>query len=517
MGIGRLLRTLVHITPVQAIYQIKNRLFTVKSLRQFRDDNQYNTSPLELLPLPVRKSAVASNQQFEFLNLVKLFPTKIDWNYSAYGKLWNYNLQYLDYINQEDISEDVRVGWIRDLYGSLDAGSLLLEPYPVSLRVMNMMRFFSRDESRIARFAELQSGLYAELVYLSKHYEYHILGNHLLENAFAMLMGSFYFNIIEWRTKASKLLVKQLDEQLLADGAHFELSPMYHQIILFRLLEALCYLGPKNDFTGYLSDKASLMLGWLNQISFSNGQIPHFNDSTDGVGFTVQQLQEFAAKLNILPTTHSLGDSGYRKFANDKFELVVDVHGISPNYQPGHSHSDHLSFVLFASKKPFIVDPGTSTYNIGERRDWERSSKAHSTVTVNDRNQSEVWSGFRVGRRAKVRIICEDRNSIAALASYIGIKHTRKFEVLQNSIKILDSVNSLSSSVARFYLHPSILVSSSTDCEVNLSNGITVTFESIFGISIEEYDYAEGFNKLKKGMVIEAFFKGKIETIIRTN
>src|SRR5690606_31529788 len=90
-----------------------------------------------------------------------------------------------------------------------------------------------------------------------------------------------------------------------------------------------------------------------------------------------------------------LSASGYRKLVRENMELVADIHGISPSYQPGHAHADHLSFVLQVGGNPFIVDMGISTYEIGERRAYERSTKAHNTVTLDDQNTSEVWSGFR--------------------------------------------------------------------------------------------------------------------------
>ena len=63
--------------------------------------------------------------------------------------------------------------------------------------------------------------------------EYHILGNHLLENGFSLFFGAYYFQDEKFYVKAKKILTDELDEQILEDGAHFELSSMYHQIMLF--------------------------------------------------------------------------------------------------------------------------------------------------------------------------------------------------------------------------------------------------------------------------------------------
>lgn len=514
MRIGRLFRTMRYIKPLQAIYQVKNRLIRVKPLLHYKEEKKLSPTALNLFPLPARKTIAEANKTFSFLNLSRTFPGKIDWNYDVYGKLWNYNLQYFDYVNQEDISEETRICWVRDLYISLDSGSLKLEPYPVSLRTMNLIRFFSKDGSRINRYGDIQTGLYAELSYLNDHYEYHLLGNHLLENAFAMFMGGCFFNNEEWKVKSCKILIKQLNEQILNDGAHFELSPMYHQIVLFRVLEALSYIPSENKLYPVLQKKANLMLGWLKQMTFSNGDIPNFNDSAAGVAFTSGQLFKLAASLNLKMEGNSLNDSGYRKFENDTFELIADMHGVRPIYQPGHNHSDHLSFVLYVHGKPFIIDPGTSTYTISERRQWERSSKAHNTVTVNDQDQSEVWGGFRVGRRAKVKILTADDSMISACVEYSGIKHTRNLKLMPGTLAILDSVNSRYNAVVRFYLHPLISIKSISNEALTFHNGLSIKFENAGHLNVEEYDFAEGFNQLLQGEVIKVYFTGTCKSTI---
>ena len=77
--------------------------------------------------------------------------------------------------------------------------------------------------------------------------EYHILGNHLLENGYALLFGAYYFGDKKLYEKAYQIVSEELEEQILEDGAHFELSPMYHQILLNRLLDCI-YLVNSNIF-----------------------------------------------------------------------------------------------------------------------------------------------------------------------------------------------------------------------------------------------------------------------------
>lgn len=514
--VGTLLRTIRYIKPVQILYQLKNRIVKIKSLQGYKNHGELNPEPLSLIHDLRNSTAASEDGTFNFLNLRTSFPRKIDWNYSAYGKLWNYNLQYLDYIHQGDISLAIRISWIRSIYSSLNSGELMPEPYPASLRAMNIIRFFSENPSIITDCIDIQSDLYAELSYIHENYEYHLLGNHLLENAFSMLMGGYYFQNADWKERAKTVLQKQLNEQVLNDGAHFELSPMYHRIILFRVLEAMSYVDLTTELSSFLRAKAEKMLGWLTQMTFSNGELPHFNDSADDIALSGEQLQNLANSLKLENKISKLSDSGYRKITDGKLEIIADVHGISPSYQPGHAHADHLSFVLYSSGRPFIVDPGTSTYAISERRNWERSSVAHNTVTVNSMNQSEVWSGFRVGRRAKVNILEDSKNHIKASVSYPGVTHIRSFMVESASLIIEDRVKAEDSAILRFFLHPSVLIKYQSDSEVFFESGEIIRFENSKKLMVKEYDFASGFNKLNSSKFIEVFFEGTCKSFIFT-
>ncbi|MFT6717225.1 MAG: hypothetical protein ACJA0Q_001876, partial [Saprospiraceae bacterium] len=336
--IGKLFRTVKHLKFSQIYHQVKYKLKEAKPLSQYASKGT-TIDKLSFSPLPKIKKVFSKNKEgyhFHFLNLSTTFKKKVDWNYDEHGKLWNYNLQYVDFLRQEDLSPEIRAALLQDLYDNLWNGTLALEPYPVSLRVMNTIRFLSTHDVN----ERLVECLKSELVYLNKNLEYHILGNHLLENSFALLMGGYFFKEKDWIAKASKLLKVQLSEQTLNDGAHFELSPMYHQIIFFRVLEAIDFLPKENGLAHFLSGIAGRMHTWLRSISFSNGNIPHLNDSSDGIAFTSNELFSFADDLQINEIKQEqMKDSGYRKYFAGELELVTDVNGIAPSYQPGHAHA----------------------------------------------------------------------------------------------------------------------------------------------------------------------------------
>ena len=98
--------------------------------------------------------------------------------------------------------------------------------------------------------------------------------------------------------KSKKLLLKQLNEQILEDGGHYELSPMYHQILFSRLLDCiqLIQLNPnwkRDELKTFLSIKAQKMNAWLKNITYNNGDIPMVNDSTYHVAPKSQTLFKY--------------------------------------------------------------------------------------------------------------------------------------------------------------------------------------------------------------------------------
>jgi hypothetical protein len=256
-------QTVRHLKLKQIIYQVYNRLQPERNLDWYigkiKKQLQYNLL-LFNLQLDIQDDILTSSNSFSFLNIKHTFDAEIDWAYQDYGKLWNYNLQYFNLLNQENITVERKWQLINDITNSLKSGKLKLEPYPVALRVLNEIRFCS-----LQRQAEPQliKSLYGQLSYLSNNFEYHLLGNHLLENAFALFMGGTFFNEQEWTYKAMQVLKVELDEQILNDGGHFELSPMYHQIILFRVLELMDWydkVESKDEaFLAFIRNKANNM------------------------------------------------------------------------------------------------------------------------------------------------------------------------------------------------------------------------------------------------------------------
>ena len=100
----------------------------------------------------------------------------------------------------------------------------------------------------------------------------------------------------------------------------------------------------KKNATGL--EKSLKMLGWLSSVCFENGDIPLFNDAAFGISPSPVALFAYAKRLGLNFEKSGLSDSGYRKLVTNKFECLVDVSRVGPDYQPGHAHADTFTFEL---------------------------------------------------------------------------------------------------------------------------------------------------------------------------
>ncbi len=481
------------------------------------------------------KSSICYNQQFrysvnfgparevnsfKFLNKEHEFQNEIDWNFDGFGKLWTYNLNYFEFLNCANVSTELGSKWIHNYISAIESGNVVVgwEPYPLSLRLVFWIRFLLNHNFSHERIVH---SLKAQSIALEKQLEFHIMGNHLLENAMALVFTSVFFRDEKQWKKASKLLLKELDEQILSDGGHFELSPMYHSIILYRLLDVIQLL----KFSGWSEIKdeinkcesvAGKMLSWLKTICYDDGNYPLFNDATIGIAPEPVDLLNYANFLKIQPIENlQLSSSGYRKLVSDTWILFIDVGQIGPDYIPGHAPADTLNFELSLNNKPIFVDPGVSSYEKGKRRDWERSTIAHNTVTVSGKNSSEVWSAFRVGNRAKCKVLHQSENSILAEHDgfeALGIIHRRKFELIDDVVCFQDVlIGTKVDAYANFHFFDSIAPYVISATKIKNENFI-MEFEGSIDIKIKPYKASLGFNNLETRYKLSVKFNSELNT-----
>ena len=401
---------------------------------------------------------------FKLLNREKHFSGKVEWGFQGFGPLWHYTLNSFDWELPAGGPEP-GLNLMESFLAGLDHNPLGLDPWPTSRRIVNWIRQLERQGVDPRRRGRLAAAIKDQAYRLSHRLEYHLLGNHLVENGLALLWAGAWLKDRRLLTRASSLLSRQLRIQILSDGGHEERSTMYHCRLLDGLLDALDLArrnrdrGISSQLVRRIAGTADAMLGWARALAFRDGGLPLVNDSAPGGFPPLQFLAEKAHRLGLKGKPRQLGASGYRRLEAEGVEALIDVGPPGPDHNPGHGHCDALAVIIRTGGIPLLVDPGVSAYHDPAVRMAERGTAAHNTVVVNGEEQNEIWGTFRMGRRAAVRDLEESEGLVAAAHTgyaHLGVRHHRSLAVRDREIRILDRVDGdmVSSRVAWFHFPP---------------------------------------------------------------
>ncbi|MBX2882347.1 MAG: heparinase II/III family protein [Granulosicoccus sp.] len=423
--------TAYYLKPTQIVYRFRD-LFYNKVLHRaawYRSSflqRATGDEPFSVLQFPyVRPAAFDSNDIeagiFTFLNRKVNVGTPVDWTPETQSKLWIYNLHYFDYLrtiarlHQQKPSDEyyrlfrrLAIDWINHCPVST---RLAWDSYPVSLRLCNWARAYMVFEKELGAdetFArQLRQSMYIQTTYLESHLEYHILNNHLLENGRALwLMGRFFAGAEpeRWQKKGYKILSDGLQQNFLADGAHEEVSPMYHQIMLDMYQEIADVMSDAGEAVpAIFSTRLKMMKRWLTEVLHPDGELALFNDCAMGIAGRPSEFLD--GSHEPVDGFTELPESGYYIFRNKSRDdyLILDAGPMGRDHSNGHGHCDALSFELSVAGKRLLIDSGVSDYyaDIGWR-DYFRSTRAHNTVVVDHQNQSDIWDRFRIAKRYRI-------------------------------------------------------------------------------------------------------------------
>lgn len=516
--IGLYLRTLRYLKPVQITNRLKRKCFPAKAdLSPAPPLRAFDINELHYIP---RRKSILSHNRLHFLNIEGVLDFPEGWNEQSYPKLWLFNLHYFEGLLNDETSVELKSGlieqWIEDNPPVRGNG---WEPYANSLRIVCWIKW-ALNGNGLSKTA-IQS-LAVQSRYLMETLEYHLLANHLFVSLKGVIFAGCFFRGEEadrWLDICLKEMDKQISEQFLADGAHFELSPAYHALLTEDLLDIINILSA---FGKEVPERwlrvVQKGLEWQQIITRPDGLPPLFNDAAYGISPSLQSLLAYAEKLGISHIVKQnegfqlLEESGYFRFDGEDYTILGDVGQIGAPYQPAHVHCDMLNFELFIKGNPFIVDTGTSTYDLGFRRNLERGTQAHNTVQILGYEQSEVWGRFRVGRRARLVDRVVSGNTIKASHdgfNNVGATVTRKFKLEDSSLQIEDLITGyVGVAVSRIHFHPNVTVKIEGD--IIQAGSIIIKLKNFTAAQIKDYEYAPEFNKRITAKVLEVEFKGAL-------
>lgn len=422
--INLFIRTIRSLKTIQVVYRlwylVNSKLRMVHASQAVGNHGlSWNTNVIKVLFVFYRQwtKKDIENKHFCFLNNAVTFDNKIDWCISEKGRLWKYNLHYFQYLLlKEGIDSGVAVDLIKDWIKNNPIGSQdAWDPFPISLRLVNWIKFFCRNTIPDEDRKVIVDSMVLQARWLVKHLEYHLLGNHLFKNGKALIFMGLFFKGAEaekWLKKGMQIIRRELDEQILDDGGHFERSPMYHSMVLEDCLDLQNIMAVKENpvlrsLAGKLEEKTGRMIEFLVSMCHPDDRISLFNDAAFGIEPELVELVCYHEKVTGRQINKNSDcvqkhkDTGYYILAPDSDnKMILDCGHVGPDYQPGHSHCDALSFELSVKGRRVIVDSGCFQYEDGDIREYNRGNIGHNTITIDNENQSEVWGAHRCGRKA---------------------------------------------------------------------------------------------------------------------
>jgi uncharacterized heparinase superfamily protein len=532
-----LLNTLRYLKWQQIYFRITRKFVKPKVTEVFQGPSPQRSSVWKHIALyddKIDEALVAC-----FLNHAKKLTFPSDWDNECPSKLWLYNLHYFEDLlsesahKKEQLHRELLNKWVCE--NPVGLGNAW-EPYPSSLRIVNILKAWLRG---LELDHKVINSVFEQSSFLSNNLERHILGNHLFANLKALLFAGIIFENPRWSDIAIKGLAFEIPEQILRDGGHFELSPMYHALILVDMLDILNLVRSypdrvQDEFVVIIEGCIPKMLVFMESMAHTDGGVSFFNDSVDGIAPSKDIIVRYARLLGIDAdfgrrcNTSAIRvidnvNSGYICVTSGKDKLIFDAASVGSDYIPAHAHADTLSFELSIGGQRVFVNSGVSEYGLSSKRLGQRKTASHNTVEVDGMDSSQVWSGFRVGKRAQILHrsykICRDNDEVTMLGAHNGYKslyggcvHERVLKFGNGTLSVNDFLKGrYKNARARFHMHPDLEVTQTgtiftiegrgfivncdvKDCSARLVDSV---YNSEFGITkankVLDVDVNEGF------------------------
>ncbi len=414
------------------------------------------------------------------------------WNVNA-SPLWVFNLHYFEYAVYlgamfKETGEDRYFQKFKEIIEKWietnSSNSIAWHPYPISLRIINLLialqLFEEKSNQEKVFYDAILNSIYRQYRTLILRKELWLSGNHYFENLFTIVVASFFFREDDILKKYLNRFKEEVFKQILPDGMHYELSPMYHKVILVDMLR-FKQLSEHSDFPDcpWIDDVLSRMLHALKCLSCGSERTALFNDSGNNVAKSDANIEEAAERLGISCKKErgQLPDAGYYRIDGERNSILIDAGKIGPSEMPGHGHCDCLSFELLRDGKVIFTNSGTFQYQ-GDKRSYFRSTRAHNTITIDGNEQSQCWREHRVARRIRdVKGEIDKNRFCGQYKNYLGQKHTREMFFTDKELKVLDQVEN--GKHINSYLHVSSLYKVGDDMMIYDNDDIIAEVQAI--------------------------------------
>jgi len=285
-------------------------------------------------------------------------------------------------------------------------------------------------------------------------FSYITTSNHYLSDVVGLLWLGLMLPELEaadgWRDFGLKEMLREMDKQVLPDGADFEASTAYHRFVLelFLYTFLLCRRNQISIPEKYWK-KLETMVAFTAAYVRPDGRAPLAGDNDSGrimpfaprsgddhaylaaLGAVLFERSEFKLPGVEVPDEVAwlFGEEGRDKFESlqqamarsqvfkeaglcfmrsGSSYLMLNFSSAGINGRGSHSHNDALSIELSACGSAFLIDPGTYVYTADlDARHEFRSTEYHSTVEVDgeEQNRTNRSTPFVIGDDARPKLL----------------------------------------------------------------------------------------------------------------
>jgi uncharacterized heparinase superfamily protein len=329
---------------------------------------------------------------------------------------------------------------------------------------------------------------------------------------------------------AERLLLRELERQILPDGCHVERSPSMHAAVLCMLVDVRAlYKTTRIAMPELIQHTIDRMTPALRFFRHGDGGLALFNGSQEG---EVALLDTILAQADARgrPMKHAT-HAGFDRMSLGRTVIILDSGSPAPPKFDRHAHAGIGSFEMSVGRERFIVNcgahPGGSPW-----RAALAATAAHSTLTVADTNQVELLANGGIRRRPPTVNAEREDGADGSLVELthngyagLGLTHRRRLFLGDNGQDFRGEDGLAGATrqrfAIRFHFHPDVHVSLTGNGQtalLRLGDGTGWRFRSdCAGVALEDSVYfgSGAQPRRSNALVLTGRTDGGDETIVR--
>ena len=192
--------------------------------------------------------------------------------------------------------------------------------------------------------------------------------------------------------KGLRLVCRELDRQVLADGGHVSRNPAAILSIMLDLISLRDAMAARElEVPKPIRNAVDRMMPMLRFFRHGDGRLALFNGANEGLDGAIDAVLAYddtrGKPFGFAP------HSGYQRMAAGHARLIADTGPPPPGRYSHDAHAGCLSFEISSGKSRLVVNCGT-TRVLGP--DWEAASRAtaaHSTLVLADTSSARILRG----------------------------------------------------------------------------------------------------------------------------